>query len=401
MINLQKTSVIVALILLCLITIVSVSSLPHGAVSNLIYKISGASIWIDTDRFEKSEITQSVDPKFIEEFKIMSKKLPGNIPIDTIKKYYSLIGPNIILDVIEDERNFKKGQVQCHEKGHNVGIAVYENTKDIQKSLEICGLRCTSSCLHGVFYALGAEGYRQTKGENHIHKDGSVHFHHILSDDIIESLKDICKQQKLIPFQIGIETCYHAIGHGFAHPLDFDIDWTMKQCSSFKKKTAVVDCAYGAYMEHYSVRNPNSLNNFSCDDATYHPAACYRTTLFRINKDKLKREKIIPRCLSQTKTPNQLGCLTAIGRTVVKRGYFNPGDISFFCGNLEINQAEACIKGFIDGSKDPKALHQNISIKYECNLLSSKLKKFCLKSRYFNMYYSTNLEYYYYNPDDT
>lgn len=356
------------------------------------YRVTGyLGLWETPEKFWGNVgLAEKADPELVERFREISSKYEHYIPLDTIREYYDLVGPRAMLEVLEDENPL------CHEKGHNIGMVVFEEVGNIYESLLICGDLCTSSCVHGIFYNIDPSD----DGAVHVHEDGSEHVHPT-PDSMEQSLMEACEDNTIYRSGTNKNTCYHGMGHGFTVYTRYDINASLDFCDQLKGRKhweeATYHCANGAFMEYHSERNPDmdKLEGLSCDSFGRYEAPCYRYRLGGVFEDLSDMLDLVDYCLGKEDPESRLGCASSIGKAVVMKGAYTAGDIARYCdGRLDSEQSKVCVLGFLSRFNTVEGEHANINPERECSYLEGDLGSFCMKHTGFNVYDSGNFKAY-------
>ncbi len=285
----------------------------QSKMNTLIHRLSSTNIF-----------TSSAESEFRALANSYQRVRPGEIPESIIDKYYDKIGPEIMLNIV-DENPY------CHYAGHSIGRAVLEKTRDFDRAMEICGVHCNQGCFHGALMQMI--------------RNETVDLAQLSSKDAIdlrEFSDELCQSAKT-SINIDHGTCYHGLGHAFMYWANDSLPLAIPACSIFPEYWDRFTCASGAYMQYYLDFGSDG-QPYPCLESPY-PAACYRSKFSFANRSLtlLKTQK--QSCL-QLSGQYQLACLFGLGHGY--EGYVLNGKIKMddLCAGTR-DQKHMCIDGVI------------------------------------------------------
>lgn len=344
----------------------------------------------DLTQENSQAIQNKTHKKYINSFKEKAEKTEDifNIPIPTIEKYYDIIGPSAMLDVVEEDP-------LCHDKGHNIGRVIFYRTKSFEKSLNICGSRCDGGCFHGVVEEL-IKTFAKSKKKN-IDDDSLLKY-----PEFKIFLNDLCQDDYRRYAKIG--SCYHAIGHALMFLSGYNISKANNFCHLLKEekgKGGVYYCSTGVYMEYQHAFGIDDLRSnrgaYPCNESVDFPAACYRYRLQFLYRSLDNVSQAKEHCLSLDEH-KRLGCFHGLGFAFYGAVMKNPSLLPAICGAGNLNDQRMCIDSAI-GPITPRSLRK---AKEACTYLSGAAKAYCVEAvsnGNFGMNKPFDL-YYYMNPSN-
>ncbi len=283
--------------------------------------------WDGTMPGHKSAViffTSSSASEFRSLVKKYEERLPQEIPIDVVEDYYERIGPEVMLNIL-DENPF------CHEQGHTLGRVIFERTGDFEKAMDICGLHCGQGCFHGIITAM------LNNQTDDIHKITSEN-----SSDFKNFVLDFCSIAESSN-QVSRGTCYHGLGHAFMILANDNLSAAIEACTSFSEFWDGFYCAGGVYMQYYMDFGSDG-QPYPCLESPY-PAACFRYKFTYTHRSPLLLTKQMQTCMNLTRS-YQLACLYGVGHgyeNFVRSGAIDIHDLC--AGDKE--QVQMCLDGVI------------------------------------------------------
>lgn len=320
-------------------------------------------------------------------FTQISAQYSTDIPRDIISEYHDIIGPEGILDVLDNE-SF------CHDKGHNVGKVIYEKTQNINEAMRICDTRCTSGCFHGVLMERFKEFIPEYNG---IPADDGHEHVHLEWEHIKDELKNVCKQG-VAKERYGLGDCVHGVGHAIMYLSYYDVEKAIGYCDLFEDKSLVYYCATGGYMERdlkYGEKDRDGRTPlYPCDTVKDHPAGCYRYKIRRALSTKVSNiSGIAETCLTLPTSEEQAGCFHGVGMAYFKWIGKNPDKLEELCSYGDAASQRLCIEGAIGKLR----VYSKQATLDACASMSGSLKAVCDKARTVgNFGMSRDFDVYYY-----
>jgi len=258
---------------------------------------------------------------------LLDQKQLGNSR-ELFQKYITSLGPEAMLDFLE------KKYSHCHGQAHNLGKTLFNNNKNISKSISICGNRCTNACMHGVI----GEAF-----------GGQLH------QEVTEKMTKYCFQGEMKKWHKP-GNCAHGMGHALMMNSNYDLRKSLASCSTFSKGMDYY-CASGVYMEYRSKLKKNKPNVklskiYPCDKNTDFPAACYRYFMYRIYvAHKWNFYKAVRYC-KRLRPHQRRGCFHGIGNMYINNIAKKPSLLKTICKHGNQNDQTLCIEGAIEKLAD-------------------------------------------------
>jgi hypothetical protein len=241
---------------------------------------------------------------------------------DVLAEYIRRVGPETTLQLVEARYPF------CHDEGHELGAAIYSETRNLAEALHVCAHRCTGGCMHGVI--------RAAFGDKTL-------------DDVERSLEEFCDDPAMSMHRPG--NCAHALGHALMVVSKRDLGRSLAACSSHSSAAMGYYCATGVYMEYFidppTIARDASLH-YPCDTQELYPAACYRylgatmLVAFRGDGRELARE------CERLSGRRRLGCFHGLGAAQAVAVSSRPQSLAEVCGYGTGDDQAACIEGAIE-----------------------------------------------------
>lgn len=298
-------------------------------------------------------------------FKRINDTHNTNIPRDDIERYYDIIGPEAMLDVIEQDS-------YCHDKGHNIGKVVYDRTEgNLSEAMRICEQRCTSGCFHGILMEKFGELTGEEVGDDH------VSFY-----QIEDEITNICDDES-IASDIGVGDCVHGVGHAVMFLADYYVPRAIEACNLFEEDSLAYYCSTGVYMERDLVYGTDDLKEdlpfYPCDEQRDHPAACYRYKIRRMYKLSTDSIPVIKNdCMTLPTREERAGCFHGLGMAYFKWIRRQPEEIGDLCASDDALVTRLCIEGVIGKlSAYSRSKAQEACESYEDN----ETKEVCMNAR--------------------
>lgn len=325
----------------------------------------------------------NIDSALQQEFKNQYNDTRTKRPL--YEKYYDIIGPVAMLEFLEEKYTL------CHSQAHDVGKVTYSRIKDINKSLAVCGNRCTNACMHGVVTeAFGSKSI----------------------EEIISLSKTFCESEQMNKLHKK-GNCMHGLGHAFMIVSGHDIRKSIDACDTFTDKSFSYYCATGVFMEyrdnlrnkrqklpvstnqknehshhhHHSHESEMNMNEditdfYPCDKYNRYPAACYRY-MFPLIRSKLKidRTELINKCMNLPDIERR-GCFHGLGLMYIVSVSRKPSNITKLCNQGDYEDKVMCVEGVIEKLSDMK----ESSALEACNHLDGKLSEVCMGAATEKMY---------------
>lgn len=314
----------------------------------------------------------NISAEDIHEFRVLDAQYTVDIPQEEVDKYYKSIGPDGLLDVVE-------GDPFCHAKAHNIGKAVYKETENLNESLLICGHRCSSGCVHGVFMELF-----KNETEEAPHEHNHAHAHVALTDDVRKKVQDVCTSLRMkLFFGFRIGGCAHAMGHALMVLSEYDVENALKECEVFGQGDDGLEyyCATGAYMERdiqYGEEDALAENMYPCREGFGHPAACFRYKIDRVYDWPGRDYKEIAEvCLSLSDEKERSGCFHGYGFSLYGEVSADYESIAKYCSYGGDLDKQLCIEA-IAGKL---SVYDEVGTKVACESFTEEdLRQICFDS---------------------
>lgn len=286
-----------------------------------------------------------------QDFEKINEANPKEVPLNIISDYYQKLGPDIMLDAIEEDK-------YCHNKGHNIGRVIFDKTKDLNQSLQICSSRCTTGCFHGVLMELFGQDSE-----------------HLTLNSIQKKITTIC-DLNLIQSKVEKGSCIHGMGHALMNLSDYDLNKALSYCSLYQEPGLIYYCVDGAYMERDSKMADEDIKvgmGYPCDQYSFAPA-CYKYKISR--KFGSNYDQAISYCLTLKDLSLQHGCFHGLGYSYFEQIDQNNNLLEYICSKGDSVGKKMCIEGAIGVLTvldTPKSIKLCESFKNETD------KKTCLK----------------------
>lgn len=286
-----------------------------------------------------------VDPAAVkteyQEFKNTLKPMgrSGKGKRDLYAKYVPIIGANGVLGGIEEL------WPKCHSEGHDLGKVIFEKTKDVGVSLNVCRDGCYSGCMHGVLMEAfaGARASAEIDPEQHV------------DIEIVKSTMDtVCKDQTMTT-SYSPGDCAHATGHAMMVLADYIVPNAIGYCDAFSEEHMRYYCATGAFMEYVTERDKEDAAGgkralYPCDVGKY-PAACARYKMVhvipRLVKTKPDVQKLMRSC-NELQGKYRIGCYHGAGNGFMSAIVTRQITLMDVCGQAEGDVRFACIDGAME-----------------------------------------------------
>ena len=317
-----------------------------------------------------------VDPELKSRFLADYKTARGGEKRAVFKRYFPTLGADGILDALE-ARN-----ALCHGEAHDLGKEIFAQVRELGPSVQLCGNRCTSGCMHGIMMEVFVGG---TGHENSVR--------HVTLADVNPK---VCEDRSITDtYEPG--GCPHGVGHALLILSGYDLGEALKRCEMFESRPLIYYCATGVFMEYQGspgARNRANLSpHYPCDTYRQFPAACYKYRTSRILAKH--RGAIAPaaeECL-RLEAPLRRGCFYGLGTSQLALLSRQPDRLATICGFGDAQDQAMCINGAIEILFD---YHQEAA-RTACGALAGENAAVCLAAtrngRYglgkaFHLYYS-------------
>ena len=262
---------------------------------------------------------------YINEYRDEITKDPSHYDsMEISEKYYDLIGPERMLDVLE-------ANPYCHAKAHNLGRLIYiKNNRNISKALAIAGTRCTEATFHGVLMQVFAD-----LGGNPKHLSGS---------DFAKTALTFCDKPEVQKY-LNEGSCVHAIGHALMFLADNDVHEGTQLCDVFPDRGRRYYCATGVFMQREKTvadQDAKVSTTYPCNQSDY-PAACYRHKLRDVFPNKPDEARAL--CLSMPHGVDRQGCFHGLGFGFYKAMVEDPKRMTTLCSSDDTTDQKMCVEG--------------------------------------------------------
>lgn len=273
---------------------------------------------------------------FIDEYRAEISLYPASYdPIEVSQKYYSLLGPEVMLDVLEENP-------YCHAKAHNLGRLIYiRNDRDLMKALDVAGQRCTEAAFHGVLMQV-----LDDIGANPEHVEGS---------DFAAKAVSFCAEAG-VSEHVPRGSCIHGIGHVLMQLVANDTEKAISLCDIFPEKSERYYCATGVFMQREKTigkEDARISDRYPCDVSDY-PAACYRYKL-RDVYTRSEWSQAMSVCQKLPKGSERAGCFHGLGFGFYRIVENDPTKVPSLCDSTFALDKQLCLEGIVG------AFQQNIS----------------------------------------
>ncbi len=346
--------VVACVLLFSLLIYIAITAVPFIKVKGVkTSNISDNSAYMDMGITQQTSTTLTLAQYFwFNQFKSINKKYKI-IPLEILSDYYDKIGPDTELSVIETDRF-------CHDKGHNVGRAIYQKTQNLSEAIRICSTRCTTGCFHGVLMGFFSKNTSKSTDE------------HVQLSDVKNQVKTICDTQaQNVNITKGV--CIHGVGHALEFLANYDIQKALDFCKLYGNIGEQYYCTTGVYMERnimYGKADSQNNSSYPCDSAPY-PAACFRyklDTLFtsaQVNEAKIFCSKI-PNLLQER------GCFHGLGFRFFNQVSSGKLTLNDLCNTSDAQATQMCVDGAIGVLKEfsqnsaAQVCNQQTTLSAEC-----------------------------------
>jgi hypothetical protein len=273
-----------------------------------------------------------------QEFRDILRAIPlqkdGQIPINIFEDNYSTIGPDIMIDVLDEIP-------LCHAQAHNLGRVIYEHTKDLGTATAMCQAKCADGCIHGVLMGMfhaPVSKYDPSPQE--------------ITPALKQEIANACDTSEITRYT-GHGNCFHAVGHAIAALVYEDVPKSLDLCNTIYKTHglgALYYCATGVYMQEDITAGVDDAKSgdrglYPCDTAAY-PAACYRYKMHRLFNLPAQYAQAIQLCLSLSGT-QQAGCFHGLGFAAYSMVYRDPAMLNLLCGSGDALDKRMCLEGVL------------------------------------------------------
>ncbi len=287
-------------------------------------------LWMENQPEKNYINSKQADNKYVAEFRRISNEYPYETPIQIFRDYYDKIGPDTMLDAIEEDKF-------CHSKGHNLGRVIFEKTMDIAKSTLICKGRCSTGCFHGVLMGF-------------FNQSISNEYEHVELEGIRDKVVHVCDIKK-VKNQIGKGGCIHGLGHALLFLADYNISKSIEYCNLYNDTGPIYYCATGVFMERdisFGKLDKGQPNLYPCNMYNEFPAACYRYKLRReYPAGKTDFKKVAKICLELNNSNQRRGCFHGLGFGFSKPIFDNISKLPEICSYGDHIDQRMCIEGAI------------------------------------------------------
>lgn len=160
----------------------------------------------------------------------------------------------------------------CHSEAHPFGRAIMQRTNNIAESVEICGYRCSSGCLHGVITQLFSPNEETDVEQGDLTAER-------LFNEPLGVAGELCHSADMRG-SVSYLQCVHGLGHVLAYLSKDDLERSIMSC----RKLSITDernaCATGVFMEYMQKVDHIVLLSaktfFPCDLFPDFTKSCYR-----------------------------------------------------------------------------------------------------------------------------
>lgn len=256
-------------------------------------------------------------------------------PIEISQKYYDILGPEAMLDLLEEDP-------YCHMKAHNLGRLIYvKNDRDLMKALDIAGSRCIDGAFHGVLMQ--------------VLDDIGVDPEHVEGSEFANVAVSLCGEGA-VSQRVPRGSCIHGIGHVLMQLVRNDTAEALRLCDIFPGKAERYYCATGVFMHREKAMGAEDAlvsDHYPCDVSDY-PAACYRFKLRDVYKRREWRAAASV-CAAMPEGVERAGCFHGLGFGFYQLIHEFPERLPSLCDSAFALDERLCLDGTIG------ALEQNVS----------------------------------------
>jgi hypothetical protein len=179
-------------------------------------------------------------------------------PMLALDKLNKTVSRQMVLGTFSDLiLRYDKNNYSCHDKGHHLGMWLYDYTKNLKEALNYATLLCGGSVFHGIFQSY-------FKGEHLVHN--------VDKNQIMITHLCLIGQENIN--WIRERDCIHGIGHGLAVLYNYNTTAAVDRCNEFIPLWAQSACSRGIFMENNQYFLKTGKGDFDKNDI-YSP--CNRT----------------------------------------------------------------------------------------------------------------------------
>lgn len=187
-------------------------------------------------------------------------------PMMALDKLNKTVSRQMVLGTFSDLiLLYDKNNYSCHDKGHHLGMWLYDYTKNLKETLNYATLLCGGSVFHGIFQS---------------YFEGEHLVHNVDKNQIM--ITHLCPIGQENVNWIHERDCIHGIGHGLAILYNYNTTAAVDRCNEFIPLWAQSACSRGIFMENNQYFLETRKGDFDKNDI-YSP--CNRTV-----------EKFAPQC---------------------------------------------------------------------------------------------------------
>ncbi len=282
---------------------------------------------------------------------------------------FDKLGADKIMTILEKEYPL------CHDEAHDLGRVVFDRTRDIAESIQICRDGCTGACFHGVLME-AFNGDKAIETRDIVNNGKENGDEHVWLDGVKEKAATLCDEDQVLAFHRKGK-CAHGVGHAFSNLSGYRIPEALEACKVFGDKRLEFYCAGGVFMEYEGVWGSRDLASeslhYPCDIyGSEYPAACYPHKVPHILKKLGARENLIQECLKLGGF-YKTACFNGLGYQYNLEVQENPERIKSICLGGSQDDQKACLYGAIIKIAEINP-ERNVEV---CGFLAGERKEFC------------------------
>lgn len=268
------------------------------------------------------------------------------------------------LNFLYDKRDFS-----CHHVGHNLGLWLYNYTKDLKEALNQSTLFCGGSNYHGIF-----QSYFE-----HSHQNHNLDKHSI-------KVSDLCPIEEENVSWMHERDCIHGIGHGLTIHYNYDTQAAVRHCNEFMPQWAESACSRGIFMENVDHFIKTGEGDFDkneiyspCNNTVekFTPQCYYYLPMYLLEGKNYSHNDTYAQCDDISPHKFVKYCYEGFGRTLFYDGHRNPEKAIASCNQgKESDYYDDCLIGTLKSmlKQDGKissafrfCSHSDVDFRSECH----------------------------------
>lgn len=278
-------------------------------------------------------------------------------PRPVFDKYLPILGPAKLLNFLE------AAYPACHAQSHDLGMAIFAASKNMEVALRDCGTGCTSGCMHGVV---------------------SEAFGRVSTATIAAKMNVFCATGEMARLHKP-GNCAHGLGHAIMFVTHENVGRSIDACLGFANEPMQYYCATGVYMAKFLYDRTNGGTSSSlyapCDQESLFPAACYRYKGAELVKNASDFARVQLAC-SRMVGLQRRGCFHGLGYASIRMVFDNPRALARSCGTGSRDDRVTCIEGVIEKLADLDEKRARAA----CDFLEGEIRTVCAQSAKRKMY---------------